>query len=216
VMVGDDEADQVWGESAPHAIRELLPRPESLVVKHGERGATLIERDRDTAIDRPAIFEPALQVDVVEPVGAGDAFAAGFLAATLAGDEPQRRLRAGHLRAAGALRTHGDLGDPLPAGLVAKLLDADERTWAQTRITRNEGPRLGSWARVWIAPSRWWSTSRAAGKRSTSWPRRSACTSRPCSACYAPWKRIGSCSARARTTTGWARRCSTWRSSRWT
>ncbi|WP_043660653.1 sugar kinase [Thermocrispum municipale] len=144
VLVGDDEADQVWGESAPHAIRELLPRPESLVVKHGERGATLIERDRDTAIDRPAIFEPALQVDVVEPVGAGDAFAAGFLAATLAGDEPQRRLRAGHLRAAGALRTHGDLGDPLPAGLVAKLLDADERTWAQTRITRNEGPRMGS------------------------------------------------------------------------
>jgi 2-dehydro-3-deoxygluconokinase len=124
VLVGADEAEQVWGVSDPGKIRELLPGPATLVVKQGERGATMIERDL------PEVFEPALRVDVVEPIGAGDAFAAGFLAATLAEASPGKRLRAGHLRAAGALRTREDLGIPLPPELVAELLDADEQTWA--------------------------------------------------------------------------------------
>lgn len=124
VLVGADEAEQVWGIAEPAKIRELLPGPTTLVVKQGERGATMIERDL------PEVFEPALRVDVVEPIGAGDAFAAGFLAATLAGASPRRRLRAGHLQAAGALRTRDDIGTPLPPELVAELLDADPQTWA--------------------------------------------------------------------------------------
>jgi 2-dehydro-3-deoxygluconokinase len=130
VLVGADEAEQVWGVSEPAKIRELLPGPATLVVKQGEHGATMIERDL------PEVFEPALRVDVVEPIGAGDAFAAGFLAATLAGASPGKRLRAGHLRAAGVLRTRDDLGTPLPPELVAELLDADEQTWAEWRISR--------------------------------------------------------------------------------
>jgi 2-dehydro-3-deoxygluconokinase len=128
VFAGDDEAELVWGTSKPSEIRSILPGPATLVVKHGERGATLIE-------DGTEVFEPALRVDVVEPVGAGDAFAAGFLAATLAGESPLRRLRNGHLQAAVALRTHDDVGTPLPASLVAGLLDADARTWADTHLT---------------------------------------------------------------------------------
>jgi 2-dehydro-3-deoxygluconokinase len=129
VLVGADEAEQVWGVAEPAKIRELLPGPTTLVVKQGERGATMIGRDRRE------VFEPALRVDVVEPIGAGDAFAAGFLAATLAGASPSRRLRAGHLRAVGVLRTRDDLGTPLPPELVANLLDADEHTWATWRIS---------------------------------------------------------------------------------
>jgi 2-dehydro-3-deoxygluconokinase len=128
VFAGDDEALLVWGAGEPGEIRKILPDPAILVVKHGERGATLLE-------DGTELFQPALRVDVVEPVGAGDAFAAGFLNATLAGESPLRRLRAGHLQAAVALRTHGDVGTPLPAGLVAELLDADARTWAETHLT---------------------------------------------------------------------------------
>lgn len=133
-LVGDDEAERVWDRAEPTAIRDLLPGPETLVVKHGERGATLIERDPATGVDRPPVFEPALRLDVVEPIGAGDAFAAGFLAATLDGTSPRRRLRAGHLRAASALRTMEDVGPPLPPELVAELLDADERTWSEWRV----------------------------------------------------------------------------------
>ena len=80
VLVGADEAESLWGVAEPAAIREVLPEPRGARGQAGrERGATLLEDGR------PAVFQPALRVDVVEPVGAGDAFAAGFLAATARG-----------------------------------------------------------------------------------------------------------------------------------
>lgn len=128
VLVGADEAAALWNVEEPAAIRALLPEPPAIVVKQAERGATLVERDGSEA------FQPALRVDVVEPVGAGDAFAAGYLAALLSGAPPVRRLRAGHLRAASVLRTHDDVGPPLPAALVVSLLDASEDEWRAAHI----------------------------------------------------------------------------------
>ncbi|MPZ79901.1 MAG: sugar kinase [Actinophytocola sp.] len=135
VLVGADEAEAMWGVGGPAAIRALLPEPATLVVKQAERGATLIERDPATGTDRAEVFQPALRVDVVEPVGAGDAFAAGYLAATLAAAPPVRRLRSGHLRAAAVLRTHDDVGPPLLPDIVSLLLDADESEWAAAHIS---------------------------------------------------------------------------------
>ena len=129
VLTGDDEALAVWGTGDPEELRKLLPGPRTLVVKHGERGVTLVEGDE------PPVFAPALRVDVVEPVGAGDAFAAGFLAATLRGADPATRLRSGHLQAASTLRTHDDVGEPLPAAVITALLAADEQAWASARLT---------------------------------------------------------------------------------
>jgi len=128
VFVGDDEAQAVWGVCELDEIRALLPNPAEIVVKHGARGATLLTADEP-------VFEPALKVDVVEPVGAGDAFAAGFLAADLTGESVRRRLRRGHLTAAGVLLTAEDLGEPLPEPIVAKLLDADDDTWSGAHVT---------------------------------------------------------------------------------
>ncbi len=128
VFVGADEAQAVWGVADPMAIRAYLPGPATIVVKHGAAGATLVDGE-------PPLFQPALRVDVVEPVGAGDAFAAGFLAATLAGWSPVRRLRAGHLRAASALRTHHDVGPALPAAFVSAMLDASQAEWAAAHVT---------------------------------------------------------------------------------
>ncbi|GGM70625.1 sugar kinase [Longimycelium tulufanense] len=127
VFVGEDEAEALWGDGAPSAVRTALPDPPTVVVKHGARGATLLE-------DGPTVFQPGLAVDVVEPIGAGDAFAAGFLAATLAGAGPRERLRRGHIAAAAALRSREDVGEPLPPDLVATLLAADPDTWAAARI----------------------------------------------------------------------------------
>lgn len=127
VLTGDDEAQQVWGTGDPAELRALLPGPRTLVVKHGERGATLVEGE--------PLFAPALQVDVVEPVGAGDAFAAGFLAATLRGATPLERLRQGHLQAAVTLLTHDDVGVPLPREVVDTLLHADPDEWRAARLT---------------------------------------------------------------------------------
>lgn len=127
VLTGDDEAQHVWGTGDPAELRALLPEPRTLVVKHGERGATLVEGE--------PLFAPALKVDVVEPVGAGDAFAAGFLAATLRGAEPLARLRQGHLQAAVTLLTHDDVGVPLPRPVVDSLLQAGPDEWSSARLT---------------------------------------------------------------------------------
>lgn len=129
VFVGADEAGLVWGVETPVGIRELLPEPAMLVVKQGAESATLFE-----GTSAP-VCQPALKVDVVEPVGAGDAFAAGFLFGTLAGWSPERRLRAGHLRAASALLTHHDVGPSLPASLVEALLAASDEEWAAAHVT---------------------------------------------------------------------------------
>ncbi|MBY8849208.1 sugar kinase [Saccharothrix longispora] len=129
VLAGADEAQAVWGTGDPDGLRALLPGPTTLVVKHGARGATVVE-------DGATTFQPALRVDVVEPVGAGDAFAAGYLAAHLAGEPPARRLRVGHLQAASALLTREDVGESLPSHVTAPLLDADSDTWAAAHLRR--------------------------------------------------------------------------------
>lgn len=105
VFVGRDEAETLWDAATADAARALLSDVPELVVKDGSVGATLFSGD-----DR--VFEPAQVVDVVEPVGAGDAFAGGYLAARLAGASAAERLRTGHARAALTMRTTGDFPDP--------------------------------------------------------------------------------------------------------
>ncbi len=120
VFVGRDEAEVLWGVADAAAVRALLPGAPQLVVKDGAVGATLFAGD-DT------VFEPALVVDVVEPVGAGDAFAGGYLASLAAGEPPADRLRAGHCRAALTMGTTGDFPD-VPAAAAASARPATERT----------------------------------------------------------------------------------------
>lgn len=102
-FVGRDEAERIWGTVTPAEIRAHLPHCALLVVKDGDIGATAFPGDHEP------VFVPAPRVEVVEPVGAGDAFAAGFLAATLEGAELAARLTAGHAAAARVLTTHGDM-----------------------------------------------------------------------------------------------------------
>lgn len=129
VFVGADEAGLMWGVEEPAKIREFLSETHTLVVKQGAEGATVFE-----GTSAP-VFQPALRVDVVEPVGAGDAFAAGFLFGTLSGWSPERRLRAGHLRAASSLLTHHDVGPSLPSEFIATMLDAPAEEWAAAHVT---------------------------------------------------------------------------------
>ncbi len=127
VFVGEDEAQAAWGLPDADAVRAALPEPPVLVVKQGERGATGYTAGH-------AEFEPAPRVAVVDPVGAGDAFAAGFLGATLRGLPVRDRLRHGHLAAAAALTVHGDLGVPLRRADADALVALDERAWAALRF----------------------------------------------------------------------------------
>ncbi|MER7476985.1 sugar kinase [Streptomyces sp. NPDC126510] len=124
VFVGQDEA---WGLSSPEAVRATLPEPEVLVVKQGAAGATVFDR-------RDVTFVPAPRVDVVAAVGAGDAFAAGFLSATLRGLPVRDRLRHGHLMAAAALTVPGDLATPPARGHADRLAALDDAAWGRLRL----------------------------------------------------------------------------------
>ncbi|WP_020494893.1 sugar kinase [Sciscionella marina] len=101
VFVGQDEAQTLWGLDTPEEVRELIPGPRRLVIKDGAIGASEFEGTRKT-------FVSARPVEVVEVVGAGDAFASGYLAGLLAGHEPAQRLAEGHELAARTLRSTDD------------------------------------------------------------------------------------------------------------
>ncbi|MEV7869979.1 sugar kinase [Streptomyces sp. NPDC088124] len=106
VFVGLDEAAEVWGTTTAEDVRDLIGPSASVVVKNADVGAVLFESGTD-----PGTFVPAEPVDVVEPVGAGDAFAAGYLSAWLRNDTPAERLRLGHRVAAFALSSVEDHAD---------------------------------------------------------------------------------------------------------
>lgn len=101
IVVGLDEAELLWGARTPDEVRSLLHAPDRLVVKDSDVGATEYSPAGETSV-------PALKVDVLEAVGAGDAFAAGYPGATLDGHGATERLMAGHRRAALALRSMSD------------------------------------------------------------------------------------------------------------
>lgn len=126
VFVGGDEAQALFGTSDPQRLRTLLPAPHLLVVKDAENGVWAFEGDA-------AVAEPALRVEVVEPIGAGDSFAAGYLAGLLRGYDQRRRLRLGHICAACALMVSGDHGTPPAADDLIRLLDCTPREWSGLR-----------------------------------------------------------------------------------
>jgi 2-dehydro-3-deoxygluconokinase len=119
---------RVFGTDDAATLRRMLPDPDLVVVKDGARRAVAIARD-GTVVE-----EPALSVEVVDPVGAGDAFAAGFLAGVARGDETRRCLRRGHLSAAVVLTVTGDSA-AADAGRVEHLLDATPAEWAAAVVT---------------------------------------------------------------------------------
>lgn len=104
VFVGRDEAETLWQTTDAASVRAVLPDVAELVVKDGDLGATAFAGD-------DAVFEPSLRVEVVEAVGAGDAFAGGYLSALLQREPVVERLKRGHRRAALTLQTTSDSVD---------------------------------------------------------------------------------------------------------
>lgn len=97
------DAEAVFGTSEPQRLRELFPRPRYLLVTDSS-GAVAFDGQETAESD-------ALDAPVVETIGAGDAFAAGFLAGVLAGLSLTGSLARGHRIATRALvstRDHVD------------------------------------------------------------------------------------------------------------
>lgn len=102
VFVGLDEAHELWGCETPSDVRGLFPNVDSLVVKNDSTGAFEFSSSGE-------VFVPSLPVEVVEAVGAGDAFAAGYLSGMLKELSSESRLARGHERAAKTLVSIADV-----------------------------------------------------------------------------------------------------------
>lgn len=76
VVIGDDEELAVVAGGGDAPTRLLEAGAQTVVVKLGPRGAELHD-DRGGVTSAPGLVVPA----IVDPVGAGDAFCAGFIAA---------------------------------------------------------------------------------------------------------------------------------------
>lgn len=119
VFVRLDEAQCLWGAHSVEDVRHLLPQPAHIVVNDGANDATYVDRGGRS---RRA---PAISARVIEVVGAGNAFAAGWLCAYLRGLDPDSRLRLGHLTAASALASPynvSELSVPAPELVAAALV----------------------------------------------------------------------------------------------
>ncbi|MCZ2403384.1 sugar kinase [Paenarthrobacter sp. Z7-10] len=128
VLMGRDEAELAFGTDDESRLRRLLPDPEVLVIKNADISATALCRDGSR------VDVPALRVEVVEPVGAGDAFAAGYLSGMALGLDQKSCLRRGHLSAASTLIVNGDRGALPPAHMVAAILAGSDEEWAAMRM----------------------------------------------------------------------------------
>lgn len=128
VFVGRDEAETLWGTAKPEEIRDLLAPAPVIVVKDAEHRATAYTADGGE------VFVSAPDSRVVERVGAGDAFAAGYLAAFLEGRGTVAALRLGHLLAAAALATGGDVPTVPDRAVLDRLLALDEEGWSTLRL----------------------------------------------------------------------------------
>jgi 2-dehydro-3-deoxygluconokinase len=117
LFVGDEEATALWGWEEPDAALDHLSEvgPQEVVLKLGAKGCVaVVDGERLTS----AGF-PARQLD---PIGAGDAFAAGYLAAALWGWAPEKRLRTANAMGSLCVQSLGDYeGLPSSRELTAFL-----------------------------------------------------------------------------------------------
>jgi 2-dehydro-3-deoxygluconokinase len=103
------------GEALARTVARLGPR--EVVVKRGRAGAAVLDADGMWHEHRPP------PDDETDPVGAGDAFNAGYLAARLRDEPPLEALVAGTVAGARAARTFGDVGPGMEAIPVASVTE---------------------------------------------------------------------------------------------
>lgn len=110
------EDARLWEASGLELLRALAARgPGHVVLKRGRLGAL--------ALVEGCCFEsPAFPVEEVDPVGAGDAFSAGYLAGLLWGKPPAERLRIGNALGALAVSVPGDYEGAPSASELADFL----------------------------------------------------------------------------------------------
>ncbi|MCX7850473.1 sugar kinase [Thermus sp.] len=111
-----EEDARLWSTEPQDLLPALAARgPKEVVLKRGRKGALALVGGSPVAAE-------AFPVEELDPVGAGDAFNAGYLAGLLWGKPPEERLRLGCALGALAVTVMGDYeGAPSPEELLAFL-----------------------------------------------------------------------------------------------
>ena len=122
VFVGVDEAAELWQTKNSGEVRRLLPETPMVVVKDGSVGATCFFGTESVRVATP-------RFGVVEPIGAGDAFAGGWLSGMLNGYPHTERLRLGHLIASVAMQSTSDQGLLPNWNWLRRALAASDDEW---------------------------------------------------------------------------------------
>ena len=121
LFAGDEEARALWGRDDEALVRELARKgPEEVVLKTGSAGSLAL-------VDGEILEHPAFTVAEVDPVGAGDAFAAGCLAGHLWDLPAEERLRVANAMGAMSVATLGDY-EGLPDRDELRAFLDDERS----------------------------------------------------------------------------------------
>ena len=102
LFVGDEEARALWGRDDEALVRELARKgPEEVVLKRGTAGSLALVADE-------VLEHPSFDASEVDPVGAGDAFASGYLAGYVWDLPAEERLRVANAMGAMSVATLGD------------------------------------------------------------------------------------------------------------
>jgi 2-dehydro-3-deoxygluconokinase len=102
LLVGHEEAHALWGWETDAALEQLSEAgPAEVVLKLGADGCAAV-------IDGERLTSPGFPARELDPIGAGDAFDAGYLAATLWGWAPEKRLRTANAMGAFCVQNLGD------------------------------------------------------------------------------------------------------------
>jgi 2-dehydro-3-deoxygluconokinase len=121
VFAGDDEAALAVGRAddpmeLARRLAELGPR--QVIIKLGAEGAVAL-------VDGVEYVQPAIRVETVDTVGAGDGFVAGYVSDLLAGADVQQRLRTAAQVGAFACLVPGDW-EGMPRRSELGILEATE------------------------------------------------------------------------------------------
>ncbi|RAM35633.1 sugar kinase [Arthrobacter globiformis] len=120
VFAGEDEAAIAVGPGEPEELAQRIAAfgPSQAVIKLGAAGALAL-------IDGEVFRQAAVPVSVVDTVGAGDAFVAGYLAELMEDRSPEERLRTATATGAFACLVPGDW-EGFPRRHELALLEAKE------------------------------------------------------------------------------------------
>lgn len=135
VFAGDDEARLLLDVPERPDDEEFLARGlaamarGTAVVKLGSRGAVAV-------VDGELLHRGPTPVVVVDPVGAGDAFVAAWLAATIDDDPPARRLDRAADAGALACTVEGDWHEPVDLAELPEVTADDVAAAVHDRVDR--------------------------------------------------------------------------------